>query len=241
MKINHNIIRYGMVLRMVIFPILTLIHANGWVEPTISRAVTTAQSENRQLMLFFTSTSCQQCKPIEETIKLKEMEATFSDKYVVAIVDIESFDGKACSEIYQVYDVPSVVVVDQAGDIHYKTTGEVTTEDLKAILRNERTWDPASEKRIEKSMAGQHNASTVKKRPYALQIGFFSSKANAENLQDKAQQAGFDPVFVDVEERNNKPHYRVLVGGFDNESQASYNKDNLVASGFDVRIYKRTP
>lgn len=239
--INRNVLKIGITVRLVVFPLLTVVYASDWVEPTISRAISTSQSESRQLMLFFTSRTCEPCKALEDALNMKEMEATFSEKFVIAIVDIDSFDGQACSRIYEVGNVPAVVVVDPNGTVRYKGSGEMNSEDLMAIMRNERTWDPTKPGSTGSSAFNAGRSTEVTKRPYALQIGFFSNETNADRMKEKAVEAGYEPVYVAVEERNQKPHYRVLVGAYDNENEATSGKASLAAAGFDVRIYRRTP
>lgn len=236
--LNFNLVKLTMIARMVLFPMLTLIHANKGVEPTLSRAVLTAQSENRQLMLFFTSKSCDRCKQIEGKLHSSQQDSDFARRFVVAVVDVDDFDGKACREIYAVDEIPAVVVVNPDGSIHVKAEGQIPDKDIGAILRNEDISHLQS-RMLEKEKQRKSTDQSVSGK-YALQLGFFSSQSNADNLKDRIESAGYRSVFVDVEERNNKSHYRVLVGGYESETDAKNDKDNLVASGFDVKIHKLT-
>ena len=241
----RNILKAGMITRMVIFPMLTLVHANGWVEPpepevepTISKAIIKAQSENRQLLLFFTNKSCDKCKDLEQVVREKSETPEFSKEFVAAIVDLDSFDGQACSQIYNVKDVPAVVVVQPDGLIQYKSGTACTMEELEAVFQN----DPSIYKA---SSMTDDSVDEAGKSPspgrYALQIGFFSSQTNAERLRQQANEAGFDQVDFDIEERDNKPHYRVLVGNFDDEQQAIKGKSALADAGFEARVHRRGP
>jgi len=235
--INPNLVKLTMIARLVLFPILTLIHANEGVEPTISKAVLTAQSENRQLMLFFTSQSCQRCKQLEGQLHTAEKDVSFNNRYVAVVVDINDFDGRACRQVYGIDQVPAVIVVNPDGSVHVKAEGEITDVDFTSILENSN---------IEHLQAAMHESAKSKTRAtgttepgaYALQLGFLSSETNAKQLKNKVEDAGYKTVFVDVEDRNNKPHYRVLLGGYDNENDAISDKNNLVASGFEVKIHK---
>ena len=200
-----------------------------------------AQSEQRQLLMYFTSRSCSKCKTIDTYMDRDEVRNALDEKFVIVQVDIEDYDGQACRDIYQIRSVPALVVVESDGTIAYKSQGELSTGDLESIVTNGELppFDPEEDVSI--STEQPANDINRSEETYAIQIGFFSSQDNAEKLRQKALSEGYKIATVRNEIRDGKTFYRVLVGDYEGTDIAQADLNSLKNSGFSVKMHKYRP
>ena len=226
----------------ILFPAFAIIQGGPVFEKTISQALTQAETEQRQLMLYFTSSPCSKCKKLDAYLGQKHVKEALSSRYVMVMVDIEDFDGRACREIYEVDEVPALVVVDMNGKIIYKAEGNVTKEDVEPIVASGRLPDynttesmSAISKTSTQVLPGQYG------EVYSIQVGYFSSSENADKLKDRVMAKGFAETKIRKEQKQDKTYYRVLVGDYEGEEIAAADLTSLKNSGFSVKVHKYRP
>ncbi len=231
-------INLSSILWLVLIP-ASLFQGQSGFDKTLSGAIARAQSEQRQLMLYFTSNKCEDCKSLEAYLVQETVQSALDAKYVSAKVDIEAFDGQACSQIYGISEVPAVVIVKPDGTITAKKEGELSTSDIESLIINGAF--PKSQKkssRPDDTASGSESQQGAKS--YALQVGFFSSMKNAVNLKNQIESSGFSEARVAEEERDNKTYYRVLVGDYASAQYARTDMKTLEKSGFSVKVHKNS-
>ncbi|MDX1408451.1 MAG: SPOR domain-containing protein, partial [Saprospiraceae bacterium] len=103
-------------------------------EQTVSRAIQVSHEYQRPLMLLFVSKDCSDCTTIQSYLEGEEIRDAVARSYVAARVDIDDFDGKACSEIYGIGKVPALVIVDSKGTIMYKAQGSISLKELATMI-----------------------------------------------------------------------------------------------------------
>ena len=95
-----------------------------------------------------------------------------------------------------------------------------------------------SEGRVEQYFSG--NGESFIPSGWSLQLASFSQKSNAAGFM-KAMAAQFsDPIFMEVNEKNNIPYYRILIGPFSSKSQALSKKDEIAGS-FPTALLREHP
>ena len=117
-------------------PFLTIAQGNVEFENTLSKAMHVAASENRQLMLYFTSANCKDCKSTDKIFVRDDVKIAMESRYVAAKVDINDFDGNACSQIYGISDVPALVIVEPDGKLTLKKEGDLKAKDMEPEVIN---------------------------------------------------------------------------------------------------------
>ena len=220
----------------LLLPTIATLQDNVNFDKTLSHALARAASEQRQLMLYFTSRDCQECKPLDTYFDEKGVRDALSNRYVAAKVDVDAFDGQACSEIYGINDVPAIVIVKPDGQITVKKEGDVDKGDLESIIIH--GYIPEMDKPATADVP-ETSPTNEASSEYALQVGFFSSRSNAEKLSAEISARGFD-TRVNEELREDKTFYRVLVGNYSSIDYASTDLNSLKNSGFSVKVHKNT-
>jgi len=226
----------------IVFPAFALLQGGPGYEKTISQAMTQAQNEQRKLMLYFTSAPCSKCKTLDTYLSQDHVREALSQHYVIVMVDIEDFDGRACREIYEVDEVPALVIVDINGNIVYRTEGDVSKDDVEPIVSTGIFPEYNNNKSISTTTAtSSHLGSDQSDQVYSIQVGYFSSPENADKLKDKVMAQGYRQTKVREEQKQDKTYYRVLVGDYEGEEIAQADLNNLKKSGFSVKVHKYRP
>lgn len=226
----------------VSIPLIVLMQVGPGFGQTISQAMTQAKKEQRQLMLYFTSKPCSKCKALDTYFDQEHIQNALLENYVVVKVDIDDFDGRACREIYDVDEVPALVVVDLNGKIVYKAQGDLTQEDVEPIVETGNLPETNKKRSVTASKASKSNRHAQRSDPlFAIQIGYFSSAENADKLKDKVASQGYDHTQVREEQKKNKTYYRVLVGDYEGADIAQTDLKRLKNSGFSVKMHKYRP
>lgn len=225
-----------------LLPAMALLHGN-WDPPktTISEAMVRAQSEQRQLMLYFTSAMCKTCSDTDSYFSREDVHKALEANFVTATVNIEDFDGRACSEVYGIEGVPAIVIVEPDGEVKFKRNGDLTTGDLETIIT---TGSIPSSNSTQKapprettSYTQPQSVSKPEAGAFSIQVGFFSSEANAEKLATTIEGKGFDRPVIVEETRDGKIFYRVLVGQYADSEGAKRDMEELRGSGYSVKVH----
>jgi tartrate dehydratase beta subunit/fumarate hydratase class I family protein len=226
----------------IAIPIFAFMQGGPDFNKTISQAMEQASTEQRQLMLYFTSEPCSKCKSLDTYLNQQQVQEALSENYVIVKVDIEDFDGRACREIYEVTDVPALVVIDINGNIVYKSVGDVTKEDIEPIVSTGILPDYNANRTVA-SVPKPHVPRKARKKDqaFAIQIGYFSSSENADKLKKQVMSEGYADTMVKEEQKKDKTFYRVLVGDYDGAEIAQADLKKLKQSGFSVKVHKYRP
>jgi len=78
--------------------------------------------------------------------------------------------------------------------------------------------------------APQQSGSTTQGTLYRVQVGAFSSRANADRLVAQLKELGYDAIVSDG------PPYRVQTGAFSSRENALRFSEELKAKGFEVAV-----
>ncbi len=233
---------FSQILLSLVIPAFAMMPGGPGFEKTISQAMTQAANEQRQLMLYFTSNPCEKCKMLDTYFDQQKVQEALSENYVIVKVDIEDFDGRACREIYEVTEVPALVVIDVKGNIVYKSVGELTKEDVEPIVSTGLLPDYDKDQVIASTRQPRSQRKTKKKDEiYSIQVGYFSSSENADRLKKQVISEGYRETTVRTELKKNKTYYRVLVGDYDGADIAQADLKKLKRSGFSVKVHKYRP
>ena len=90
----------------------------GWAEGKSAPSCgNTSVSTSPPLLIYFSSRKCTTCASIDSLFQTTEMLSRIEQRYVTVRVSIEDQIGKACAEIYDVRQVPAIVVAHYTGAI----------------------------------------------------------------------------------------------------------------------------
>lgn len=104
---------------------------------------------------------------------------------------------------------------------------EPETEANVVAPLEEKPADDAAVVNVENVQVRQENVSVINGaglKSFSVVVGSFSLKANAEGLQQRLKDAGYDAQLVKNEERN---MYRVIASTFDDKASAAQSRNDL--------------
>ena len=219
---------------------------------TLLSGLREAGQSDKGLILYFSSSTCTACAPWEAFLERKDIQSAIQPEYVKVEVNMDDFDGKACSQIYEVKSAPALVIVDKAGKILYKDETSLRELALIQFLQNPKSISQA--KREDVDAAPQLAISSPPEKPavteqpatsspggsdlYFVQTGFFGNAENALRMQDELGKAGFDNVVIKTETRDGSAYNRVLIGGFANETSATRVLETCKTKGIAAKLYQ---
>jgi len=226
----------------IALPAFIMMQGSTGDDKTLSQAISQAEKDQRQLMLYFTSKPCSNCKAVNSYFDLENVQKALSQHYVVVQVDIDDFDGRACREIYDIDEIPALVVVDFNGNLVYKAEGNATKEDVETIVATGNLPDHKEKKLISTTTGtNAYPASSSKDEILSIQVGYFSSAENAERLKDQVMSEVYIETTVREEKKIDQTYYRVLVGDYAGADIAEVDIKKLEKSGFSVKMHKYRP
>lgn len=233
MVFNHNLKNLPTLVMLVVVSLA----ATGTL-PSLSASLLEARQSDKGLLLYFTNDACHDCAPWESFLERQDVKKAIGSEYIIVKVNTDDFDGKACSDIYNVGKPPAIVIVDKDGEILYRD--EKSLRELALIQFLEDPKNTVQAKRIESYAAPQHFSNpqdSVNSGKYWVQTGYFGNQANAERMASELEQAGFSSVHLMAEEKEGRTFTRVLIGSYSTEDQARQVIEQCKRKGISAKLY----
>ncbi len=227
-----------------------LASADHGMHKNLLNALEMHDEQKRPLFLYFTSSSCKDCPALDGYFGQQEVQAALRRNYIPVEVNVETFDGRACAGMYKISSVPAVLIVEAPGKVVYQSGPGITSEISKLIdtdlatLRRSSTpmskTQPAAIKDtytapVRPAEAWEGRSST---KPYALQLGFFSSASNAQQMMDEASGHRLPYLRMQPVQRDGRTFYRVLSGHYTDAPEAEHQASGVRRMGMQVSIFR---
>ncbi len=119
-----------------------------------------------------------------------------------------------------------------------------TDQEKEFLAKLKKEFPLSAEARMDKELFPLNTQSEMEKKPvpadstvfYAVQVGAFSNRTNAEHLDRELRNKGYTTFVFESLYQNNKI-YKVRVGSFKNRSEAEELKKKLKIEGYPAKIY----
>jgi len=194
-----------------------------------------AQVEGKMLLVDFYATWCVPCQWMDET--------TFADPsvidkmntdYVSVKVNIDDFDGYALKEHYGVKVLPTVIIIDNNGNVVERVEETIPPTKMSDILDRNKTdhenivhipnTNPETlafgiEDELEYKPTGVR---------YKLQLGTFTNYAATLKYYQNVSAVLEDQIIILHDYKGGNIIYRVLMGNFNNTTEAEIYKTELL-------------
>ena len=234
-------------------------------EPGLSylKAKQAAELRHMKYVLYFKADWCSPCKWMQETTfqDHRFIEAV-DNTFILVPLDIDAFEGYALKEYFRVFTLPTLLVFNENHEIVNRSEGSLSTNaflsllDQKAVassggtneVRGEvinsrpqiiETHTSSSETlSIEKSGSELPKEIIESVSKYSIQLGAFSSYANAKTVQDKISQYTSEDVHITTIPNGDVAIYKVFAGKLNHNDQAEQLLKTLSSYGFDGFVTK---
>ncbi len=110
------------------------------------------------MLIYFSSENCSTCAQFDALFEEPEILKKMEQHYVSVRVSIDDYDGKACADIYNIRNVPALVIADHKGIILYRSDATLSVQDIQLLLEsipgqfpNVGTTEPVAENSIQKT------------------------------------------------------------------------------------------
>lgn len=200
-----------------------------------------AKNSEKSLLLLFVTDECRICEDQKDMMENdSEISKFIYNSYESAIININDFDGKAIRDYYKINYVPSMLVVNQKGEVMWKHDGNISKSNFIQSLSGEKMNIVQSKSDLDNSSVNSESFTNqsssevialdrkssqvvsqvsenegVKRNvsnliSYQIQYGFFGSYENATSMLTKLSKTGQSECYIKDEDRNGKTYYRVL-------------------------------
>lgn len=216
----------------------------------LEEAIARAKSEGKLVFLDFSAKWCTPCKWMEETtFKDPIVRQELSEKFVAVKVDIDESEGAAVKEAYDINYLPTMLIINEKGQIVSKVEKTLTAKDLISFLNKHNSSNGVSYYKPNTSpkkviVEDDENFKISKEaylaysksddqRDYQLQMGVYSTAEAAFEKVKQLEDRFIEPIVVSKDSRMEEPTYRVLMGNFQTLSEAdSFRK--ILRNDFDL-------
>ncbi|TVQ51345.1 MAG: DUF255 domain-containing protein [Saprospirales bacterium] len=222
-----------------------------------------AENEQKRLLVHFTASWSNPCsKMFSTTYRNDEVRKILQNEFIFTLIDIDDFDGYVLSQHYNINNLPTLVLFDQNGRVIKRHQGKLTAEELKkfieaegdaeesAVAINETKDQPGMMERINNTpgiestevVKNQHKIDTntaakkqveEKEEYYAIQLGAFTDKANAEKMLENYSSQSIQDLHLQSELLNERERFLLLGGKFSSREQAEQKLVELRTNGKD--------
>ncbi|MCB0647559.1 MAG: thioredoxin family protein [Saprospiraceae bacterium] len=205
-------------------------------------AVKKASATGKPILINFYAEWCSPCKWMEET--------TFQDEKVIAIIEsnfialkinIDDIQGLRLKEKFEIKFLPTLLIIDNRHRVIDRIEESIGAERLYDVLQspgtslarkkiNSNTNPKAlmAHLRKDKVYSSPAGPETLKKEDlvmpvrslYRIQVGVFSSYDGAIRLVHDLNTQFTEPIIILQEEKNEKPHFKVLLGEYNSHQEA---------------------
>lgn len=253
-EIMKNLILTLFMLLSINTLVLAYVGENPVNVPGLTYLIAKQSAEQKQMkyVLYFKADWCSPCKWMEEsTFKDETIIAAMGNTFLLVPLDIDEFEGYALKEYFQVHTLPTFLVFDASHQITNRSEGSLSPSRLLELISTNKQAQPVSADANEvvntapeinmtkPSVTSEAPAETLPQKiaesvtRYCVQLGVFSSYANAERIVTKAQKYTTQTIEIVTVPKGNSFIYKVFAGKLTSEEQAMQLKKTLNNYGID--------
>lgn len=102
----------------------------------IDEAIAIAQRENKLIFIDTYAVWCKPCKQMDSVFETNDVATYFNNNFINVKVDMDGYHGKEVSEAYDVVWLPTLIILDQNGEIRNKIDRVVGADELLQIAKD---------------------------------------------------------------------------------------------------------
>ncbi len=117
-----------------------------FAELTFEEALTKAQTENRDIFIYFWTEWCAPCRQLDSIVFADSAVATLINEYVPLKLDAEAGQGADLNARYEIGGYPTFLFLNAEGEELGRVTGTRLNEDYVVVIRSRGREDPGGER-----------------------------------------------------------------------------------------------
>ncbi len=195
-----------------------------------------ASKEGKLFFVDFYANWCTPCKWMENTtFKDKEVIKTLNNNYVSIKVDIDTKEGFQVKEKYQISVLPTLLIFNSDGELVERVQETLSRskmmnlltfhvhKDAKVVQNHYFNQSPNKETNIQSPESNKYQEYRNKssKSNYRIQVGDFNNYEAALRKVNEIREEFLEEIIVLNDYRDGAVWYRVLMGNFSSESEAT--------------------
>ena len=100
---------------------------------SLEKAIQVAQIENKNIFIDTYTPWCGPCKKMNFQFQDQELGRFLNSKYINIKINMESAYGPAVKNKYDVFFLPTLLILDKFGNVKYASEGAITSDELLAL------------------------------------------------------------------------------------------------------------
>ncbi len=196
-----------------------------------------ASEEGKLFFVDFYANWCTPCKWMESTtFKDKEVIKTLNSNYVSIKVDIDTQEGFSIKEKYQISVLPTLLIFNSDGELVERVQETLSRskmmnlltfhvhKDAKVVQNHYFNQSPNKDTAIQapaEEKYKEYRNTNSNKSTYRIQVGDYNNYESALTKVNEIREEFLEEIIVLNDYRDGKVWYRVLMGNFSSESEAT--------------------
>lgn len=100
------------------------------------KAIETAQTENKPILLIFTASWCGPCRSMKKNVYPSPQVRSIKDDFIWVFLDTDNKENQPLAQKYNVRGIPNYVILDSKGKLKKQFSGGRSPSDFASILRS---------------------------------------------------------------------------------------------------------
>ncbi len=196
-----------------------------------------ATDEGKLFFVDFYANWCTPCKWMESTtFKDKEVVSTLNTNYVSIKVDIDTKEGFSIKEKYQISVLPTLLIFNSEGELVERVQETLSRsklmnlltfhiqKDTKVVQNHYFNQSPNKSANIQapkEDKYKEYRSTNSNKSTYRIQVGDYNNYEAALRKVTEIREEFLEEIIVLNDYRDGAVWYRVLMGNFGSESEAT--------------------
>ena len=207
-------------------------------EAAVNKSLTTG----KPILINFYAEWCSPCKWMEETtFRDEQIIEIINAQFVALKINIDDTQGLRLKEKFEIKYLPTLLIIDNRQRVIDRIEESVGAERLYAVLKTpgmnlarSKISSNTSPKQLMASMRKNKIYSSpsafvnnktegpaqMLKSLYRIQVGVFSSYDGAIRMVHDLNSQFVEPIIIIQEEKNEKSHFKVLLGEYNSHQEA---------------------
>lgn len=243
--------RINKFLNIVLFSLFSLVTISANTTPTssvdfyngnIKEAQKKANDEGKLFFVDFYANWCAPCKWMDETTFMdKRVSKMLNNNFVSLKVDIDKFDGFELKQQYKVRYLPTILIFNAEGELIDRIEETLSAQKLITILNSHHTNNDATPKVVKANTSPSSKSIKLteeeittsqptmpeddfimpNKSNYRVQVGIYSDFKNTFRYVNELKDQFLEPVIVLNDYKNEKIVYKIMIGEFKTQNEAT--------------------
>lgn len=201
----------------------------------LDKAKELAGAEGKLAFVDFYASWCGPCKWMDQTtFKDSKIIKELNANYVSVKINIDDFDGFAWKQQYNVGVLPTMLIFNSKGELVDRIEETLAPSTLLAKLKSHQSsLNTEIVKKYNSSPSDRYNTTSetvvraAKRESYKVQVGIFENFEMTTDFYNEMVNNFDEPIIVLNNYTNNSIQYRVMMGDFKTEEEATIFRDKI--------------